>query len=203
MSEDTEDQKWLDAMGGKVGDPGAPLEREATVIRNAMLRELQGRPTYEPSQARMDMLMAEASRQGLLVKEKTTGSVLAVINKIYEFLAMPASVMASFALVLGLSITVGWQANEMNSTEEMAVRGGASAERISLIVPSPKDAAQGWQKDLLAAGIEHSVSFEQPSRILIRMRLTSDAIQLLEGKRIHPPVGDWCTLVIDATKESK
>jgi hypothetical protein len=202
MSDDAEDKKWLDAMGGKVGDPGAPLEREATVIRNAMLRELQGRPSYEPSQARLDMLMAEASRQGLLRKEKASSGVLAFINRIYEFLAMPASVMASLALVLGLSITVGWQANEMNVSDDeiVSVRGGTSAERVSQIVPSPLEAAQAWQKDLMAAGVEYAVSYEEPKRVLIRMRLTPKAIEVLESKRIPAPAGKWVTLVIEAGK---
>ena len=200
MSDDTEDQKWLDALGGKVGDPGAPLEREATVIRNAMLRELQGRPTYEPSQARLDMLMAEASRQGLLRKEKASSGALTVINRIYEFLAMPASVMASLALVLGLSITVGWQSKEMNVSEDQIVRGGSSAERVSQIVPSPLEAAQAWQKDLMAAGVEYAMSYEEPKRILIRMRLTPKAIEVLEGRRIQAPPGKWVTLVIEAGK---
>ena len=200
MSDDTEDQKWLDALGGKVGDPGAPLEREATVIRNAMLRELQGRPTYEPSQARLDMLMAEASRQGLLRKEKASSGALTVINRIYEFLAMPASVMASLALVLGLSITVGWQSKEMNVSEDQIVRGGSSAERVSQIVPSPLEAAQAWQKDLMAAGVEYAMSYEEPKRVLIRMRLTPEAIEVLESKRIQAPAGKWVTLVIEAGK---
>lgn len=203
MNEDRDDQKWVDALGGNLTDKQAPsvVEREASMVRNVMLRQMQERNSYEPSQARLDMLMAEANHQGLLRKENASSGVLAFLNRVYEFLAMPAGVMASAALVLGLSITVGWQANEMNSSEELAVRGGASAERISLIVPSPKETAQGWQKDLLAAGIEHTVSFEQPSRILIRMKLTPDAIRLLkEGKRIQPPAGAWITLVIDAAK---
>jgi hypothetical protein len=210
MSEDTEDQKWLDAMGGKVGDPGAPLEREATVIRNAMLRELQGRPTYEPSQARLDMLMAEASRQGLLRKEKASSGALTFINRIYEFLAMPAGVMASLALVLGLSITAGWQSHVMNTSEESAAtqaalvtRGGASAERKSQIVADPLEAAQSWQKDLLASGIEHAVSFEAPQRVLIRIRLTPEAIQLLERRRFQAPAGDWITVVLEPATEMK
>ena len=204
MSDDAEDKKWLDAMGGKVGDPGAPLEREATVIRNAMLRELQARPTYEPSQARLDMLMAEASRQGLLRKEKASSGALTFINRIYEFLAMPAGVMASLALVLGLSIKVGWQANEMNVSDAEIVsartRGGASAERVPQIVPSPFEVAQAWQKDLLAAGVEFAVSYEEPKRILIRFRLESKAIEILEGRRIQAPPGKWVTLVIEAGK---
>ena len=200
MSDDTEDQKWLDALGGKVGDPEAPMEREATVIRNAMLRELQGRPTYEPSQARLDMLMAEASRQGLLRKEKASLGAMAFINRIYEFLAMPAGVMASLALVLGLSITVGWQAKEMNVSEDQIVRGGSSAERVSQIVPSPLEAAQAWQKDLMAAGVEYAMSYEEPKRVLIRMRLTPKAIEVLESKRIQAPAGKWVTLVIEAGK---
>ena len=204
MSEDIEDQKWLDAMGGKVGDPGAPLEREATVIRNAMLRQIEARPSYEPSQARMDMLMAEASRQGLLRKEKASSGALTFINRIYEFLAMPAGVMASLALVLGLSIKVGWQANEMNVSDAEIVsartRGGASAERVPQIVPSPFEVAQAWQKDLLAAGVEFAVSYEEPKRILIRFRLESKAIEILEGRRIQAPPGKWVTLVIEAGK---
>jgi hypothetical protein len=105
--------------------------------------------------------------------------------------------MASVTLVLGLSVTVGWQAHELSQTEEITVRGGA-AEKISLIVSSPKETARAWQEDLLAAGIGHSVSFEQPNKILIRMKLTPDVIRLLEGKRIQVPAGEWCKLVIEA-----
>ena len=207
MSDDTEDQKWLDALGGKLSDPGSPsaAEREATVIRNVFLRELAARPIYEPSQARLDMLMAEADRQGLLTKEKASWGLLEFINRIYQFLAMPASVMASFALVLGLSITAGYQANEMKTRglEDQTVRGAKSAERVPQIVTSPMEAAQAWQKDLLAAGVEFAVSYEEPKRVLIRIRLTPEAIELLSTrKRILAPPGDWVTLVLETGKTS-
>ena len=71
-----EDQKWVDALGGKLSNPGSPspAEREATVIRDVFLREKAKEPKYEPSQAWFDKMMAEADRQGLLTK-KTGGSI--------------------------------------------------------------------------------------------------------------------------------
>ena len=71
-----EDQKWVDALGGKLSNPGSPspAEREATVIRDVLLREKAKEPKYEPSQAWFDKMMAEADRQGLLTK-KTGGSI--------------------------------------------------------------------------------------------------------------------------------
>ena len=202
MSDDTEDEKWLDALGGKLSNPALPsaADREATAIRNAILRQAEARPGYEPSQARLDMLMAEANRQGLLVKGKAPWGVLAALRRIHAFLAMPASVATSLALVLGLTITVGWQANQMNLPEDRIVRGSSSEERIAQIVPSPMEAAQAWQKDLLAAGVEFAVAYEAPQRILIRMRLTPEAIQVLESRRIQAPPGRWMTLVIETGK---
>ena len=206
MSDDTEDQKWVDALGGKLSDPASPsaAEREATVIRNVLLRELAASPIYEPSQAWLDKLMAEADRRGLLTKEKTSSGLLEFINRIYQFLAMPASVMASFALVLGLSITVGYQAQEIterNISEDQIVRGAKSAERVTRIVASPMEAAQAWQKDLLAAGVEFAVSYEEPKRVLIRIRLTLVALELLSTRsRIQAPPGEWVTLVLETGK---
>ena len=71
-----EDQKWVDALGGKLSNPGSPspAEREATVIRDVFLREKAKEPKYEPSQAWFYKMMAEADRQGLLTK-KTGGSI--------------------------------------------------------------------------------------------------------------------------------
>lgn len=223
MSNETEDQKWLEALGGKIAGKQATthLEIEATAIRNSLIRQSHSRPAYEPSEKHFQKILAEANKRGLFYQEKAPGGLGIILSAIYEFLTMPAAVMASVTLVFGLSVTVGWQAHEMNSLETRAVRGGpveifaklnpseemevrgGPLERISLIVPTPRKTAQAWQKELLDTGIEHSVSFEQPNRILIRMRLTADAIQLLEGKRIPPPAGVWCTLVIEAAKESK
>lgn len=204
MSTDSEDQRWLEALGGNLRNPESPsaLEREATLIRKATLRRLAAQANFEPSQARLDMLMAEARRQGLLKKEKSDAGIHALINRIYQLLAMPSGVLTSCALVLGLSVMVGYQANELNLQESKIVRKGGTAERIPQIVTSPMEAAQAWQKDLLAAGVEYAVFFEEPQRILIRIRLTPAALELLEARsRIQAPPGEWVTLVIEAGKK--
>ena len=206
MSNETADQKWLKALAGKIAGKAASshLEIGAKAIRNSLIRQSKSRPAYEPSERHFQKILSEANKRGLFNQEKTLGGLGIILRSISEFLTMPAAVMASVTFVFGLSVTVGWQAHEINSSEEMAVRGGASVENISLIVPSLKETARGWQKDLLAAGIEHTVSFEQPSRILIRMKLTPDAIRLLEeGKRIQPLAGAWITMVIELDKGSK
>jgi hypothetical protein len=80
------------------------------------------------------------------------------------------------------------------------MRGGAG-DSVAQLASSPEEAteiAQVWQKDLLAKSIEHSVSFEAPNKTLIRMRMTPATIDLLEGRRILPPKGAWCTVSIEA-----
>jgi len=52
----------------------------------------------------------------------------------------------------------------------------------------------------MAAGVEYAVSYENPKRVLIRMRLTPKAIEVLEGRRIQAPPGKWVTLVIEGGK---
>jgi hypothetical protein len=90
----------------------------------------------------------------------------------------------------------------MNLPEDQIVRGGSSAERIAQIVPSPLDAAQAWQKELLAVRVQFAVSYEAPQRILIRIPLTPEAFQVLESRRIQVPPGKWVTLVIEAWKSA-
>jgi hypothetical protein len=204
MSTDSEDERWLDALGGKSPNSARPsaAEREATAIRRAVLRQIEARPSFEPSQARLDMLMAEANRQGLLSKERSSWGAGAFIDRIYQILAMPGGVFASIALILGLSVTVGYQAHQSSIPESQIVRKGGPAERVPQIVPSPLEAAQDWQRDLLAAGIEYAVSYEKPGRVLIRVRLTPEAIELLQTRsRIQAPPGEWVTLVIETGKK--
>jgi hypothetical protein len=209
MKEELEDQQWIDALSGKVAanQTASATETQAGVLRKLIFRQIEARPMYEPSPARFEMLLGEAKKQGLLKPEKTAWHPSDLISRIYEVLAMPSAVMASFALVLGLSVTVGYQANQMQVFEEEAVLGaeivrkGGSAERVSQIVPSPLEAAQAWQKDLLAAGVAYTVSYEEPKRVLMRIQLTPAAIELLEARgRIQAPPGEWVTLVIEAEK---
>jgi len=205
MGNDSEDQRWLDAMGGKLSDPASlsKAEQEAALIRRAMLRRLEAQPNFEPSEVRLDMLVAEANRQGLLKKEKSQWGMNVFITRIYRVLAMPSGVLTSCALVLGLSFMVGYQANEISPSESQIVRKGDSVERVPQIVSSPLEAAQAWQKELLAAGVEYGVSYEEPQRILIRIRLTPPAIELLETRsRIQAPPGEWVTLVIEAERKA-
>lgn len=198
MTEKTDDEKWLEALRGQTeGEPSKP-ELEATLIRSAVVRGTQSRSAYETTEGGFQQLLTEAQKQRLIRSEKTPSALQRLINTLYEFLAAPAGVMASLTLILGLSVTAGWQAEQLNSADVDTVRGGTSAERINQIVPSAQAAAAVWQKDLLDAGVGHTVSFESPGRILIRMQLSPAAIDLLMSKRIQPPAGQWCTLVIVA-----
>ena len=209
MKEELEDQQWIDALSGKVAgnQTASAAETQAGVLRRIIIRQIEARPIYEPSPARFEMLLGEAKKQGLLKPEKTAWRPSDLISRIYEVLAMPSGVMASVALVLGLSVTVRYQTNQMQVFEEESVRGveivrkGGSAERVSQIVSSPLEAAQAWQKDFLAAGVAYTVSYEEPKRVLIRIQLTPAAIELLEARgRIQAPPGKWVTLVIEAEK---
>ena len=202
MNNQTDDQEWLDTLGGKRRGEQATTasEIEAQALRNAFFRKSQSRPVYATTEAHFQRILAEAKNRGLLrARNQSTGRVT-LLGAIYEFLTAPAAVMASAALICGLTITVGWQAHEMNAGEDTTVRGEISAGRVSLIVESPVETAKAWQKDLLEACIEHSVSFEAPNRILIRIKLSPAAVELLEKKRISPPNSDRLTLVIDSAK---
>ena len=200
MADKNEDDQWLAALRGQTTDELSKTEREAVMIRNAVVQDTQSRPAYKTSDLGLQRLMAAAQQQKLLRPEKLQSTPQRWLNAAYEFLAAPASVMASLALVVGLSVTASWQAEQLHGLETDTVRGGAIAEQINLIVPSSQAAAALWQKALLDAQVAHTVSFETPTRILVRMKLTPAAIELLGSKRIQPPVGEWCTLVIESEK---
>ena len=208
MKEELEDQQWVDALSGKeaANQTASATEAQAGVLRKIIMRQIEAKPIYEPSPARFEMLLGEAKKQGVLKPEKMAWRHSDLISRIYQLLAMPASVMASVTIVLGLSITTGWQAQQLKDLESETVRGGTVSRNVvgptvtQLVAADSEVAqkAQRWQQDLLAKRIEHAVSFEAPNRILIRIRLTPAAIELLEAERMMPPSGDWLTLVIEA-----
>lgn len=200
MIEKTEDEKWLEALAASGVSNLPETELEASMIRAALLRTLQDRTAYTPPEDGFQRLLAAAQKQGLICAEKRPSGLRRVVNAVYELLATPACVMASLALIVGLSVTTRWQAVQLHQTEEATVRGGENSEQISQIVTSPQATAAAWQKELLEAGVTHAVSFETEGRILIRIQLSPAAIDLLAGKRIQPPAGQWCTLVIVAEK---
>ena len=197
MTNKTDDEQWLAALQGQADGPLSKTEQEATVIRNAVMQDLDKRPAYQTSEPGFQRLMASAKTQGLLYPERAPTVLQRLVNSVYAFLTMPASVMASVALLVGLSVTVSWQAEQLHGLEAETVRGG-SLEQVTQIVVSPQAAASQWQQDLLKAGIAHSVAFEGPNRILIRLSLSPAAVELLASKRIQAPAGAWCTLVIVA-----
>ena len=198
MTNKTDDEQWLAALQGQTDGPLSKTEQEARVIRNAVMQDLDKRPAYQTSEPGFQRLMATAKAQGLLYPERAPSGLQRLVNAAYAFLTMPASVMASVALLVGLSVTVSWQAEQLHGLEAETVRGGSSLEQVTQIVDSPQAAASQWQQDLLKAGISHSVAFEGPNRILIRLSLTPASVELLASKRIQAPAGAWCTLVIVA-----
>lgn len=210
MNEELEDQLWFDALQGKApkGEPLSPTQMQGSVLRSSVLRSISARPTHEPTTAGFNKMLAEAKRRGLLKSEASTAKPTDVISRAYYFLALPSSVTAFVVIVVALGVTTGWQAKQLDGFKEDSMRysdvmRGGSGDSVAQLASSPEEAtqiAQGWQKDLLAKSIEHSVSFEAPNKTLIRMRVTPATIDLLEGRRILPPTGEWCTVSIEAAQ---
>jgi len=210
MNDELEDQLWFDALQGKSPKGQSPslTEVQASALRSSVLRSISARPTFEPTTAGFEKMLGEAKRRGLLKPEESAWKPADVISRAYDFLALPSTVTATVAIVVVLVVTTGWQAKQINGFQGDSIRygdvmrgdfGGSLAQLAS----SPEEAteiAQGWQKDLLAKGIAHSVSFEAPNKTLIRMRLTPATIELLEERRILPPKGEWCTVSIEAAE---
>ena len=206
MNEELEDQLWIDALQGKVakGEPLSPTQMQGGVLRSSVLRSISARPTYEPTTTGFNKMLAEAKRRGLLKPEAGARNPTDVISRAYHFLALPSSVTAFVVIVVALGVTTAWQAKQLNGFQEDSVRysdvmRGGSIDTVAQLASSPEEAtqiAQGWQKDLLAKSIEHSVSFEAPNKTLIRMRMTPATIELLEERRILPPRGEWCTVSV-------
>ena len=196
MNEELEDQWWLDALQGRVpeGQPLSPNQLQASLLRNSILRSISSRPAYETTEAGFEKMLAEAKRRGLLKPEASTlqGAGTKWLSNKFDTLRRTATAI----IVVTLGVTTGWQANVM-------VTRGGSGDSAAQLASSPEEAtqiAQGWQKDLLAKSIEHSVSFEAPNKTLIRMRMTPATIELLEERRILPPKGEWCTVSIEAAE---
>ncbi len=202
MAEKEDDQQWLDALAGRSqhGTVDSATLAEAQLIRKAVLRPGHAQErAFETTEAGFQKLVDTANKRGLLRAEPRIWRLMLALQRLYEALAHPAGVMATIAIVLGLGIIVHLQTVELsNRSEHDILRGGTSAERVVLRVNEPKVIAQEWQSALLQAGVEHAVSFENPQRILIRLRLTPEALELLQTRRIQPPAGVWCTLVIES-----
>ena len=210
MNDELEDQLWFDALQGKApkGHSRSPTEVQASALRSSVLRSISARPALEPTTAGFEKMLAEAKRRGLLKPEESAWKPADVISRAYDFLALPSSVTASVVIVVVLGATTGWQAMHINGFQEDSIRygdvmRGGAGDSVAQLTSSPEEAteiAQVWQKDLLTKGIAHSVSFETPTKILIRMRLTPATIELLEERRILPPKGEWCTVSIEAAQ---
>ena len=210
MNDELEDQLWFDALQGKApkGHSRSPTEVQASALRSSVLRSISARPALEPTTAGFEKMLAEAKRRGLLKPEESAWKPANVISRAYDFLALPSSVTASVVIVVVLGATTGWQAMHINGFQEDSIRygevmRGGAGDSVAQLASSPEEAteiAQVWQKDLLAKSIEHSVSFEAPNKTLIRMRMTPATIDLLEGRRILPPKGVWCTVSIEAAQ---
>jgi len=208
MNDELEDQLWIDALQGKVtkGEPLSPTQMQGGALRSSVLRSISARPAHEPTTAGFSKMLAEAKRRSLLKPEASAWNPTDVISRAYHFLALPSSVTAFVVIVVALGVTTAWQAKQLNGFQEDSVRysdvmRGAPSDTVAQLASSPEEAtkiAQGWQKDLLAKGVAHSVSFEAPSKTFIRMRLTPATIELLEERRILPPKGVWCTVSIEA-----
>ena len=79
MSNETEDQQWLAALSGKSADKSnvSAVEREAMLIRSALILKNKTQEVFEPSTDGLQRLMVEARRQGLLhPKVSSRGSAL-------------------------------------------------------------------------------------------------------------------------------
>ena len=126
MTNKTEDEQWLAALQGQTDGPLSKTQQEATVIRNAIMQDLDKRPAYQTSEPGFQRLMASAKTQGLLYPERAPSGLQRLVSTVFAFLAMPASVMASVALLVGLSVTVSWQAEQLHGLEAETVRGGSS-----------------------------------------------------------------------------
>jgi len=210
MNDELEDQLWFDALQGKApkGQSRTPAEVQASALRSSVLRSISARPTFKPTTAGFEKMLAEAKRRGLLKPEESAWKPADVISRTYNFLALPSSVTASVVTVVVLGVTTGWQAKQINGFQGDSIRYGDVMRgdfggSVAQLASSPEEAAeiaQGWQKDLLAKGIAHSVSFETPNKTLIRMRLTPATIELLEKRRILPPKGEWCTVSVEAAQ---
>jgi hypothetical protein len=194
MNDELEDQLWFDALQGKApkGQSRSPTEVQASALRSSVLRSISARPVYETTEAGFEKMLAEAKRRGLLTPQKSALQAAGTkwLSSKFDTLRRTASAV----IVVTLGVTTGWQANVM-------VTRGGSGDSVAQLASSPEEAtqiAQGWQKDLLANGIAYSVSFKAPNKTLIRMRMTPATIDLLEGRRILPPKGEWCTVSIEA-----
>ena len=127
MSNETEDQQWLDALSGKSADKSnvSAVEREAMLIRSALILKSKTQEVFEPSTDGLRRLMVEARRQGLLhPKVSSRGSAL---ERLYNFLGVPVGApasalafptigLASIMLVLA-GVAIGWQVTSMRTSE--------------------------------------------------------------------------------------
>lgn len=127
MSTEKEDQKWLEALGGKqAADKPTSEIIEAQVLRSAILQKLQNEEKFEPSNAAYQKILEEAKKRKLLKESKkgwnwfglTGGNGFSISG---GAIATPTYAMASVVLIVGLAAIAGYQALELREINSRAV----------------------------------------------------------------------------------
>ena len=185
MSNETEDQQWLDALSGKSADKSnvSAVEREAMLIRSALILKNKTQEVFEPSTDGLQRLMVEARRQGLLhPKVSSRGSAL---ERLYNFLgvpvgapasalAFPTIALASTVLILA-GIAIGWQATNMRTSEvthstiDVIVTRGVGPTIILITAKDPEKYAGKVVEIALGSGLE-VISQKSDGNISLIMR---------------------------------
>ena len=203
MSTEKEDQNWLEALGRKqIADKLSPEIIEAQVLRSAVLQKLQNEEQFEPSNSAYKKILEEAKNRKLLKGSKkswswfglTGGSGFSISGGV---LASPTYVMASIALIIGLTVIVGYQTARLNSSQSQAdTLRGQKYEQIVLLVKDPKVLVNQLQREFIEKGVNSSITFESDDSISIQIPVNDATIDLMLKRRIELPPNKFCTLVI-------
>lgn len=135
---DQDDDRWLDALAGRGPADADATTREASAVRDAMLRAEQ-KPVLEAQEVESGLarLRQRLDREGLLVQRREAAN--------WGRWSMAASVLAVVGLVTWMGVS------QQTKEPEFGYRGGKVQE---VIAPEPTRVADTLAADFRAIGID-------------------------------------------------
>lgn len=181
MTNEDEDQDWLDALAGKPGAAADPdVVRRATMLRQALQRHnaVLGANKFN-TEAGLQKLKFRLRREGLSSSDHRP-----ILNKRYIQFAMAASVVLTVGMVMRFYLH-----QELMQNEAEIMRG--MGEQQLVLAANPEERLKQLTTELDRLAIKYQVERKE-GKIMLRIQgidpTKEDVASFLERNHIKPPV---------------
>ena len=188
MSNETEDQKWLEALGGKIAGKHSTshLEVEATAIRNSLIRQSQSRPAYESSEGHFQKILAEANKRGLMSIERTArqSAIWPLPKRWSSLIGAIVSAFVFGAIAMRFAMMPGMEAIKSEGSFDVAESQKKWALKVSVTVLDPAEIMRAAVVEAARAELNFSVKTVEDGYDFFLERLIANSAEQAAVKRI-------------------